>query len=175
MPHHIRWPFYAAAGAIIYGIYQLLVKYILNKGMSVPDLIAWLGVIYGIGGIIYLIYNDKLKNFTQRKYDLLTLCVVVLLIHVLGDYCFNRGIKFAPNPGYVTAFMSLTIVFVYLSSLYYFKTAKFEWGPFIGIMLVCGGILLLTMTCDAISMEAPKLKKPKMKGKNVLIYAEKND
>ena len=66
--------------------------------------------------IIYLIYNDKLKNFTQRKYDLLTLCVVVLLIHVLGDYCFNRGLKFAPNPGYVTAFMSLTIVFVYLSS-----------------------------------------------------------
>lgn len=67
------------------------------------------------------------------------------------------------------------IVYFNLSSLYYFKTATFEFWPFIGILLVCGGILLMTMTCDSISMEAPKLKKPKMKGKNVLIYAEKND
>ena len=170
MPHHIKWPLYAASGGIIYGVYQLLVKFILNKGMTVPDLLAWLGLIYGIGGLIYLIYNNKLKNITKRKYDLLYLCVVVLLVHILGDYCFNKGLKYSPNPGYVTAFMSLTIVFVYLSSLYYFNSAKFEWGPFIGILLICGGILLLTLTCEK-NIEAPKLEKPKLKAENVLKYA----
>jgi len=170
MPHHIKWPLYAASGGIIYGVYQLLVKVILNKGMTVPDLLAWLGLIYGMGGLIYLIYNNKLKNITKRKYDLLYLCVVVLLVHILGDYCFNKGLKYSPNPGYVTAFMSLTIVFVYLSSLYYFNSAKFEWGPFIGIVLICGGILLLTLTCEK-NIEAPKLEKPKLKAENVLKYA----
>ena len=66
--------------------------------------------------------------------------------------------------------MSLTIIFVYLTSLYYFKSAKFEWGPFIGILLICGGILLLTLTCEK-NIEAPKLEKPKLKAENVLKYA----
>ena len=171
MPHHVKWPLYAAAGGIIYGVYQLLVKHILNKGMTVPDLLAWLGLIYGLGGLIYLIYNNKLKNISKKRYELLSLCVVVLLVHVLGDYCFNKGLKYSPNPGYVTAFMSLTIVFVYLASLYYFKSAKFEWGPFIGILLICGGILLLTLTCSHTFDEAPKIEKPKMKSGNVLKYA----
>ena len=133
------WLFYSLAAFFCWGVFALMLKYLIDRGIS-PFVILF--YIFSIVSFIIFseIYLKKIKFVRSKDYWL-----IFILIGLFGasfDAFVALGYKLAPNPGYINAVNAASISAVTLLSVYLFKD-EFSVRKSVGVLGVTVGLILL--------------------------------
>ncbi len=142
---NLTWQGAAIISALFFAATDILIKRLTDLGLTAMDVVSMLGFLYGIFAVSYLIKHQNYKRFMKPVYANVFIILFVLVItHILADYFFDTALIHSPNPGYVVASLSITIVAVYLYSIF-LMGKKFNIYSFLGILLIVVGIYLVTV------------------------------
>ena len=145
----LPWVLPSVATAILWGLGDVIAKYIMNAGVDYR-------VLYCIGGIFYFLFvviffitsNDvrqKIYNLKNIKYDkkkLVILFIGFALFWAIGEVLINYSYSKTKNIGYVRSIVVTSALVMYLYSLF-FMNAEFNMYTCLGIILVMLGIVLI--------------------------------
>jgi len=133
----ISWYWYALIGGVLVSGYTLSSKYFIMQDIS---LLARLFYSFGamtIAQIIYLLWSKPKLSLNVFDGSLLIISGIVTLVF---NIFFQLGLQFAPNPGFMNAVNSSSVVPVTLLSAYLYKD-ELSLKKIIGILGVFGGLL----------------------------------
>ena len=142
---NLTWQGAAVLSALLFGATDIMIKKLTNLGLTAMDVVSMLGLLYGIFAATYIIKYQNYKRFMSPRYtDVFILLFALVIVHILADYFFDTALIHSPNPGYVTSCLSITIITVYLYSIF-FMNAKYNIYSTIGIGFIILGIYFVTV------------------------------
>jgi len=137
-----RWFPLALVSFFCWGFLAMSSKYLLNNGMPVLE-----RLIFSMSIVSLIIGGDIWRG----KHNLNALSKIQIL-YLLGmgltaasfNYFTQLAFTTAPNIGYVNAINTASIAIVTILSAVFFKD-ELTWRKFIGVLGVCGGLVLLVL------------------------------
>ena len=142
------WIHTTILAALLYGIVNLLIKYVLEKGIDIYTIMIFTGLSYGLISLFYLIYRQYYtSNPIVFESNTIKICIGVLIISsiliVVADLLHDHGILKAPNPAYVSAITSSSVLIVFFVSIYLYGS-ELSMNGLIGIILIISGICFIS-------------------------------
>lgn len=133
------WFIYSLAAFFCWGIFALMLKYLLDQGISLFVVLFYL---FAIVSLIILLEIKIKKVIVVRNRIYWALFLFIGLFGASFDAFVAWGYKLAPNPGYINAVNASSISAVTLFSIILFKD-EFSIRKIIGVGGVTLGLVLL--------------------------------
>ena len=145
----LPWVLPSVATAILWGLGDVIAKYIMNAGVDYRVLYCIGGIFYFLFVVLFFITSKEvrqkiydLKNIKYDKKNLTLLFIGFALFWAIGEVLINYSYSKTKNIGYVRSIVVTSALVMYLYSLL-FMNAEFNKYTFLGIILVMIGIFLI--------------------------------
>lgn len=145
----LPWVLPSVATSILWGLGDVIAKYIMNAGVDYRVLYCIGGMIYFLLIVIYFFINKDvrqkiydLKNIKYDKKNLTLLFIGFALFWAIGEVLINYSYSKTKNIGYVRSIVVTSALVMYLYSLF-FMNAEFNKYTCLGIIFVMIGIFLI--------------------------------
>lgn len=135
------WFWYALGASLLTSGYTLGSKYFINE--NIPLLTRMFYSFFAMGfisGIDLYINRIKLNVSKSNLFFLIGLGITTFLFNVFAQLAF----AYAPNPGFVNAFVSISIIPVTFLSVYFFKD-ELKIQQVLGVTGILVGLVMLTL------------------------------
>ena len=132
------WFILSLVSAVGFGVLAVLWKVVMEE-LSPPLTLAYLFILYLCLLLPYLLSSERLV-FPSR--NIMFLLVVSALIGVVANLAVFKAYQLSPNPGYVRAVSSASIIVATTLSIWLFKL-KPDFQGILGTILIFAGLLML--------------------------------
>lgn len=136
----MNWIFYALIAFFAWGIANLGFRYISEKDPVAMTLFMYVAATAVLGGYTLVTFGDR--DVSLNKYGIVA--ALMGLGSIVGTIAIIKGTEIAPNPGYVIAISSASVIIVTLLSLFIYGS-ELSLINLIGVVTVVVGIALLSL------------------------------
>ena len=136
----MNWFYYSIFASIFLAVMFLLMKFLMNKGMSSTS-VAFYQFVFSIIFLGAILFYNSPKDFKINGFFIVIL-VVVGLLNALGNFFLFKSISLVDNSGYAIAIANLNVVLILFSSIFLFGV-KIDVLKIVGTLLVVSGVILI--------------------------------
>lgn len=136
----LNWMVYALIAFLAWGASNLGFKYISGKDELVMSFFIYASATAMLAG--YIAFTFSQRNVSMGKFAIIA--ALMGIVSIIGTIAIMKGVEVAPNPGYVLAISSSSVIIVTLLSPLLYES---ELSPLnlIGVIVVIFGIALLVV------------------------------